>query len=329
MHSWCLAWHGGAMTYRRQQAWRDIQAFLPQEYRIPSDEEPAEEWWNHLGHRLHLDTYRNPEAPVRVILLHGVGTNGRQMSTILGRPLAQRGYETIAIDMPPYGVTQTCRRATVRYDDWVRIGSDLITRERMRDKRPIVLYGLSAGGMEAYHVAAMNRKVAGIVGMTFLDMQDPAVRLATAHDRLSGTFGAPLTRVVGRTPIKAAKVPMKLVSKMSALVNDPDALRVCLADKTSAGNAVTLAFLDSYLNYRPAVRPEDFDVCPILLTQPGADRWTPLELSRTFLDRITKVPVETVTLENAGHYPIEQPGLDQMVATIAAFCRRLSAAEAS
>ena len=313
-------------SYRKQQAWRDIQAFLPEDYRIPAGEEPTEEWWNHLGHRIHLDTYRNPDAAVRVILFHGVGTNGRQMSTILGRPLAQRGFETIAIDMPTFGVTQTCGRRIVRYDDWVRIGSDLITRERLTDKRPIVLYGLSAGGMETYHVASVNKKVAGIVGMTFLDMQDPQVRLETAHDWATGTFGATLMRGLGRSPVRAAKLPMKLVSKMSALVNDTDALRVCLADKTSAGNSATIAFLDSYLNYVPALAPEDFDVCPILLTQPAADRWTPLALSESFLKRVTKVPVETVLLQNASHYPIEQPGLDQMVATIAAFCERVGAA---
>lgn len=317
------------MNYRRQQAWRDIQAFLPEEYRIPAGEEPAEEWWNQLGHRIHLDTYRNPDAPVRVILFHGVGTNGRQMSTILGRPLAQRGFETIAIDMPTYGVTQVGGRGVVRYDDWVRIGCALITRERLTDKRPIVLYGLSAGGMETYHIAAANKKVAGIVGMTFLDMQDPQVRLATAHDRASGTFGSQAMRLLGATPARHAKVPMKLVSKMSALVNDPAALKVCLADKTSAGNSVSVAFLDSYLNYVPATQPEDFDVCPILLTQPGADRWTPVELSETFLKRVTKVPVDKVTLQNAGHYPLEQPGLDQMVASISAFCTRVGATSAT
>jgi alpha-beta hydrolase superfamily lysophospholipase len=317
------------MSYRDQQAWRDIQAFLPEEYRIPSGEEPAEEWWNHLGHRIHLDTYRNPEAPVRVILLHGVGTNGRQMSTILGRPLAQRGFETIAIDMPTYGVTQTCGRGVVRYDDWVRIGSDLITRERRKDKRPIVLYGLSAGGMETYHVAALNRKVAGIVGMTFLDMQDPQTRLETAHDWASGTFGSSLMRGLGATAARRIKVPMKLVSKMSALVNDPQALKVCLADKTSAGNSVSVAFLDSYLNYVPATQPEDFDICPILLTQPAADRWTPPHLAESFLNRISKVPVEKAMLANAGHYPLEQPGLDQMVATIAGFCERVGSANAA
>ncbi|MGN6721068.1 MAG: alpha/beta hydrolase [Marmoricola sp.] len=316
------------MGYRNQQAWRDIQAFLPEEYRIPPDEEPVEEWWNHLGHRIHLDTYRNPEAPVRVILLHGVGTNGRQMSTILGRPLAQRGFETIAIDMPTYGVTQVARNSLVRYEDWVRIGSDLITRERLHDKRPIVLYGLSAGGMETYHVASVNKKVAGIVGMTFLDMQDARTRLETAHDWAGGTPGAPVMRGLGRTPARRVKLPMKLVSKMSTLVNDPAALKVCLADRTSAGNSVSIAFLDSYLNYVPAMAPEDFDVCPILLTQPAADRWTPLHLAESFLKRVTKVPVETVMLQNAGHYPIEQPGLDQMVASIAAFCERVGATPA-
>lgn len=317
------------MSYRNQQAWRDIQGFLPEDYRIPLGEEPAEEWWNHLGHRIHLDTYRNPEAPVRVLLFHGVGTNGRQMSTILGRPLAQRGFETIAIDMPTFGVTQTCHRGVVRYDDWVRIGSDLITRERLTDKRPIVLYGLSAGGMETYHIASINRKVAGIVGMTFLDMKDPQVRLETAHDWASGTFGAGLMRTLSRSPVRGVKIPMKLVSKMTALVNDPRTLKVCLADKTSAGNSATVAFLDSYLNYVPAIAPEDFDVCPIMLTQPAADRWTRLGLSETFLKRVTRVPVEIVMLQNAGHYPIEQPGLDQMVASISAFCTRVGTASAT
>lgn len=307
------------MNYAEQSAWRAVQEFLPPSYRLTPDTEPAEEWWEHRGHRIHLDTYRNPEAPVKVILLHGVGTNGRQMSTILGRPLADRGFETIAIDMPGYGVTEVAPGALVTYDDWVRIGSDLVDAEFAKDDRPVVLYGLSAGGMETYHVASINRRVSGIVGMTFLDQQSAKVRRDTAFDPLTGSVGAPVMKALARTPLRAAKVPMKLVSKMRALVNDPAAKRACYADRTSAGNLVSLAFLDSYLNYRPAVAPEDFDTCPVLLTQPAADRWTPLELSTPFLDRITRVPVETVMLENAGHYPLEQPGLDTMVETIAAF----------
>lgn len=307
------------MNYAQQSAWRTIQEFLPEAYRLTPQTAPAEEWWEHRGHRIHLDAYRNPDAAVKVILLHGVGTNGRQMSTILGRPLAERGFETVAIDMPGYGVTEVAPGTPVTYDEWVRIGADLVDAELAKDDRPVVLYGLSAGGMETYHIASINPRVSGIVGMTFLDQQSPTVRRRTAFDPVTGTVGAPVMKALARTPLRTATVPMKLVSKMRALVNDPAAKRACYADRTSAGNSVTVAFLDSYLNFRPAVAPEDFDTCPVMLTQPAADRWTPLELSAPFLDRISRVPVTTVLLENAGHYPLERPGLDRMVETIAAF----------
>lgn len=308
------------MTYADQPEWQTIQQFLPEKFRLTPDTAPDEEWWEHRGHRIHLDTYRNPDAPLKVILFHGVGTNGRQMSTILGHPLARLGYETIAIDMPTYGVTEVAENSLVTYDDWVQIGSDLIEAERARDDRPIVLYGLSAGGMETYHVAAVNTHVAGIVGMTFLDQRVRRVRVETGFDPVSGFFGAGLMKALARTPLRRLRLPMRLVSKMRALVNDRAAAKACYADRTSAGNSATVAFLDSYLNYRPVTEPEDFDVCPVLLTQPAADRWTPLHLSEPFLSRISKVPVQKVMLDDAGHYPLEQPGLDQMVDAIAGFC---------
>lgn len=308
------------MTYAEQRDWQRIQECLPVEYQLTPETAPSEEWWNHRGHRIHLDTYRDPGAPLKVILLHGVGTNGRQMTTILGRPLASRGFETIAIDMPTYGITEVAAGATVTYDEWVQIASDLVDVERAKDDRPIVLYGLSAGGMETFHVASINHQVAGIVGMTFLDQQSLRVRTSTAFDPLTGAIGAPLMRLLAATPLRRLRVPMRWVSKMRTLVNNRAAKRIAYADRTSAGNSVSIAFLSSYLNYSPTVRPEDFDSCPVLLTQPAADRWTPLDLSEPFLTRIAKVPVTTVMLQNAGHYPLEQPGLDQMVEAIAAFC---------
>lgn len=312
------------MTYATQPIWREMQAFLPAEFRIEPGYEPAEEWWNWQGHKVHLDTYRNPQAGIKVILFHGVGTNGRQMSMVLGAPLARRGYETIAIDMPEYGMTQVAEGALVRYDDWVEAGSDLIDAERARDDRPIVLYGLSAGGMLTYHVAALDKKVRGIVGMTFLDNAAQQVRDETALNLLMSRLGGPMVHFGAATPLASIRMPMTMVSKMGALVNDPAALKVWLSDKRSAGNAMTLAFLSSYLAYRPVIQPEDFDVCPILLTQPAQDRWTPLHLSELFLKRVGKVPVSTVMLDRAGHYPLEQPGLSQMVDAIDGFCRKVA-----
>lgn len=312
------------MSYAAQPDWREMQAFLPQKFHIEPGQEPVEEWWQWRGHHIHLDTYRNPHASIKVILFHGVGTNGRQMSMVLGAPLAKRGYETIAIDMPEYGMTEVAKGALVRYDDWVQAGSDLIDAELAKDDRPIVLYGLSAGGMLTYHVAALNKKVKGIVGMTFLDNSSQQVRDETALNLFMSRVGGPMLRLGAATPLASMRMPMTLASKMHALVNDPAALKVWLSDKSSAGNANTLAFLSSYLAYRPVVNPEDFDICPILLTQPAQDQWTPLHLSEPFLRRIHKVPVRTVMLERAGHYPLEEPGLSQMVDAIDGFYQELT-----
>jgi len=313
------------MTYANQAVWRHMQQFLPPEFQWKAGQQPAEEWWNWNGHHVHLDTYRNPQAKVKVILFHGGGTNGRQMSMIRGEPLARRGYETIAVDMPEYGMTEVAKGALVRYDDWVRAGSDLIDAELARDNRPIVLYGLSAGGMLTYHVAAMNKKVKGIVGMTFLDQRVQQVRDETALSPFMSRVGGPMVDFTAKTPLKSMRMPMTVASKMSALVNSEDALKVWLSDKRSAGNAMTMAFLSSYMSYQPVTEPEDFNVCPILLTQPAADRWPPLHLSEPFLKRVRKVPVQVVMLENAGHYPLEQPGLSQMVDAIDAFYRDVAA----
>lgn len=307
--------------YRDQQTWRDLQRFLPAHLRLTDDTAPEEEFWTWRGHRVHLDRYRNPAAKAKVVLHHGVGTNGRQMSLILGAPLAKRGFETVALDNLGYGLTQVKPGTTPSYDDWVDMVADFLAYEQSRDDRPIVLYGLSAGGMLAYHVAAKapRNTLAGIVGMTFLDQRYQQVRDEASHDILTARLGTPLMGLLAKTPAASLKYPMSLASKMSALVNDPGAMKVFRKDRTSAANWASIRFLDRYLHYAPAVEPEDFDACPVLLTQPAEDRWTPHHLSLPLLSRITKVPVDTVMLDNAGHYPLEEPGLQQMQDAIADF----------
>jgi pimeloyl-ACP methyl ester carboxylesterase len=158
--------------------------------------------------------------------------------------------------------------------------------------------------------------------MTFLDQRNQTVRDDTAHDKLTSRLGVPLMQMLNRTPAARMRIPMTLASKMSALVNNREALKVMTADRTSGGNWVPLRFLVSYMNYVPVVEPEEFDGCPILLTQPAEDRWSPVELSQPVLSRVSRVPVQTVMLSNAGHYPLEEPGLTQMQDAIAEFVTR-------
>ena len=309
----------GGRTYHDQPNWRKIQSHLPARWQLTENALPDEEHWAWRGHLVHLDRYPRPDAPVKLVQLHGVGTNGRMMTTIVGAPLRDRGVEPIAIDLLGYGETVVASGHNPTYDDWIDQVVDFLAYERTRDPRPIVLYGLSAGGMLAYHAACVDRAVAGIVGMCFMDQRVAAVRRQTARFRLLGAHAPLLMRVAARAAGRV-RLPMALVSKMSALVNSDAALKDCLADPTSAGNAVSTRFLAAITNVTPAIEPEDFDVCPILLTQPTQDRWTPLETSTVFLDRIARVPVTKVLLDRAGHYPIEEPGLSQMHEAIARFC---------
>lgn len=307
------------MDYKRQQKWREIQNELPENYHFTTEFSPTEEWWEWRGHKIHLDCFRNPDARKKIIMLHGVGTNGRQMSMILGGPLAKNGYETIAIDMPTYGLSEVRKGCTVTYDDWIELGNDYINHELSKDPRPIFLYGLSAGGMETYDIAYKNGKVDGIIGMTFLDQPDKNVRNATARNWFMSRIAVPLLGLFDRIGFGRVKIKISIASKMYALCNNPAAMNAFMKDKTSAGNSCTVTFLNSYMHHRLLCAPEDFDICPILLTQPEKDRWTPLELSKPFLERIKKVKVKTVILPEGGHFPVEQPALTKMLEEIMAF----------
>lgn len=299
-------------TYENQNEWKKIMEKLPKEYHFNSKYKPTEEYWNYENHVIHLDTFRNPDAPAKIIAFHGVGTNGRQISMILGGPQFNNGYETIMIDMPTYGITEVNNRSTVTYDDWVKIGAALIEKELLNDKRPIFLYGLSAGGMETYHVASKNPKIKGIIGMTFLNQKNQLVRDKTTNNIIMSRLGVPMLKLLKKIGLGKVKMPMWLASKMSALVNDKETLKLFLKDKTSAGNWVSVNFLQSYMNYEMTIKPENFDIAPILLTQPSEDKWTPYELSKPVLDFIKKVPVIIKGLPNGSHYPIEKEALKVM-----------------
>ena len=315
-----------APLYRDQQAWQDLQEFLPERLRLDESTAPPEEIWRWRGHRIHLDRYTQPEASARVVLHHGVGTNGRQMSLILGAPLARRGYDVVSLDNLGFGMTEMRSGFTPSYSDWVELVVDFLSAEQARDPKPTVLYGLSAGGMLAFHVAAtaLAGVLHGIVGMTFLDQRCPEVLERTARSRATARVGAPIMAALARTPLGRLRYPMRLASKMSALANDRGAMEVLLGDPASAGNAMPLRCLADYLAYAPAIEPARFRACPVLPTQPAADRWSPRELSDPVVSRLDPALFEEVSLQGAGHLPLEDPGLRQLELAVAEFVDRVT-----
>lgn len=310
-------------SYAEQNAWKQLQTRLPDGYQLTAENSPQEYFWSWNNHQVHVDSYPRPQSTAKVILLHGVGTNGRQMSLILGHPLAQAGYETMTLDLPGYGLTQYPAKKDIRYEDWINLVSDFVDAEAQKDARPIFLYGLSAGGMLTLHVAMNNKNIKGIIGMTFLDQQDLHVKKGTMRFSPLSPVLLPSMNLTAKTPLGNIPVPMSWVSKMSKLSNDPEALKIMLQDKSSAGNAMSIKFLNSYMHYVPPYAISAFVQCPVLLTQPAEDRWTPLALSQNVMTRLT-VPHQTVMLPHGGHYPVEKPALDQLLSSSIAFIQQYS-----
>jgi alpha-beta hydrolase superfamily lysophospholipase len=274
-------------TYKNDDdTWKKIQAFLPEAMRFTETFKPKEDWFQWRNSNIHIDRFENPDAPFRVILHHGVGTNGRLLSLIAGGPLAKNGYDVASVDMPLYGMTENNEKI-ITYDDWVKISDLFIRSEIERDGKPVVLYGLSAGGMLCYHVACINDKIKGIIGMCFLNLQDPEVNRLISKVPLLDKILPPATHASAFFPgVRGIKLPMKWVSKMSSLMNNPEALKILLKDKYSAGASISFKFGSTFMSYRPEIPFDEFDRCPVLLTQPDDDRWTPIAASQKFMDQL-------------------------------------------
>ncbi|MFZ5645663.1 MAG: alpha/beta hydrolase [Bacillota bacterium] len=303
-------------SYEDVPIWDEIPKLLPEKNRINKINKPDEVFWNWGNSEIHLDYYKNTDSKVKVILLHGVGGNGRLLSFI-GVPLHKHGYEVIAPDLPGYGISKISE--VVSYQHWVQLVNDLIIFERQKDDRPVVLFGLSAGGMLAYHAACINKKVSGLIVTNILDQRVQEVRDGSAANKYISRIGVPVLTALSHINDRI-KLPMKAIANMNAIVNNDRLLKLLIKDKNSSGASVPLRFLISLINAAPAIEPESFTICPLLMVHPEKDRWTPLKLSKLFYDRL-KCQKHLVMLENAGHFPIENPGLEQLEQAVVSFLR--------
>ena len=64
-------------TYQNGQTWQKVREFLPRENRLNEKEMPLEERVEMGDTSIHIDHYVPQKAKAVVIILHGVGGNGR------------------------------------------------------------------------------------------------------------------------------------------------------------------------------------------------------------------------------------------------------------
>ena len=297
-----------SLTYNQDVGyWRRYLKFVPEEFRLRDEALPEEDYWDCNGWRVHLDRYVAPEAPAKLITVHGGGGYGR-IFFLSGIAARDGCAEVVAPDLPGYGLSHAPR--PYRYQDWVDVVAALIDSEIERDGRQVFLLGGSMGGLVAYSAAALRPQVSGVIATCLLDARRPNVRAAISRFRWLAPFSAVSLACMG-TIAPGLRVPMKWVGNMSAMSKAPELNALVWVDPRGGGNSVPMSFLRSFLSYAIPAEPEAFDACPVLVVHPEQDSWTAPGLTREFYDRLS-VPKTWVDLENAGHFPIEEPGIFQL-----------------
>lgn len=305
-------------TYADIDIWREYDRRLPAAFRL-ADEHPEEEIFRWRGLPVHVDRLPAPGAPLKLVLVHGIGGYGRIVLPF-GAPFLRTLCEVVSPDLPGYGLTPAPEDPLL-FSTWTSCMQSLIDAELERDGRRIVAFGLSLGGMVAYHTACIS-SVHGLIATAFIDMREPEVAAGVSRFPRLSRLILPLLEYLPDFLCRV-RIPSRLLSKMHAISNDPALSRLVSRDPYGGGNSLPLSFLRSIVTSEPSIFPERFERCPVLLVHPGADRMTDIRFSRRFYDRLA-APKCMRALDNAGHWPIEEPGATQMRESVGRFLERLA-----
>jgi alpha-beta hydrolase superfamily lysophospholipase len=276
--------------------------------------------WEWRDFSVHVEHVGDPDAPVRMLLVHGAGGNSAAMWPYAAQ-LAELGAYVTVPDLPGYGQTTSPHPGRIRYNDWRKVLVDLVSKEA--DHRPLVIMGASMGGMLAYDVAATTGLASHLVVTCLLDPRDPAVRRRlTWHPALARVAGPALKVAAG--PLANLRLPIRWIADMRHIANNRGLVAEVLADRQGGGGRVPLGWMRSFLESAPLLEPERFSETPVLMVHPGKDRWTPLAISQPFFERIA-AGKSLVVLDNCGHFPAEEPGVTQMLEAVQHIVDRLKA----
>jgi len=284
--------------------WKKYLSFLPKKYQ-DSYEIPDETYWKWHKEEIHIDFKFKASNKATVILMHGAGGNGR-ICSILGSFLTKHQINYYAPDNLGYGLTKISNKK-FEYEDWVNMMSDFTKHIIKKDKNPVILIGMSIGGMLAYQVAAKIKDVSGLIVTTLVDPRDKESMIAMAKNKFLATTGLSLGNMfkVVADPIW---LPIKWLCKIKLMSRDSLFSKVFIKDKHAGGVRISWRFLRTFSSFNPSKEFQDFDSCPVLLVHPEKDEWTPFELSKKVFNQL-KVEKEFHLLKECGHAPIEEPGV--------------------
>lgn len=285
---------------------------MPAERRPQAATAFTSKYWHWRGHRIHIARRANPAAPVRLVVCHGAGGYSDALWPICAQ-ISPESCDLLLPDLPLYGYSTTVSPQKVRYDDWIECLRAFI--EETDDGRPVILWGFSIGGMLAHEVACHAPFVNEVIATCLVDPRSLRARLHIGRWGM-GLLGTPFLGLGKRFPLANLMIPMSLVANMARMSRDKALSVLCAQDPRGGGAAIPLGFLATFLSYRHSLCRNEREACVYTtLLHPAKDAWTPASLSIETLRQVA-APGYVIMLEECGHFPVEEPGLTQLIKAV-------------
>lgn len=297
-------------NYDDNPSWHRYRDILQNSFNLTLAHQPVETWREIRGHHVHIDNWQ-PDGPAKgtVILVHGGGGHGRILAP-LGDRAASLGWQALAPDLPGYGLTKPASNFNWDYAEWPAVVAELANTSNA----PVVLFGLSVGGLTAALAAQASSNVAGVIVTTLLDMGKPSVFVRAARWRWLGVVSLAGFRLIPWLTDRIA-LPLRLAAPMNKMSSDEDMSHYFARDPLLGGMRVPSRFFRTMHSLKLATIKTG---CPLLLAHPGADAWTPTALSRSTYE-LVQGSKQFRELTNGSHLPLESPAKQELYNEVSVF----------
>lgn len=303
-------------SYRASPSWTTYRTILAEDFGLSLTHEPVESLRLVRGHKIHVDEWPSPgESKGTLVLVHGAGGNGRILAPI-AEPVAQSGWRVIAPDLPGYGLTEPAPSYNGDYSEWPKVVSEIAAAE----PGPVVLMGLSMGGLTALLAAQGSKNVSALIVTTLLDLSDPEVFVRAARWRWLGRLSL-LTMTLAPWLFDRVVMPLSLATPLEKMSSSKCMQTYFQKDRLIGGNWKAARFFRSI--HQHPVHSWSLH-CPLLLAHPGADAWTPTAMSLGVYEKVIG-PKRFVEVSNGSHLPAEQPAASELLDAINAFLEDVAA----
>lgn len=297
-------------SFRSNPSWNNYRTILVEEFGIALMEEPRESSREVRGHQIRIDEW--PASGLvkgTLVLVHGGGGNGRILAPF-AEPIAKQGWKVLAPDLPGYGLTQSARGYRGEYSEWPAVIAEIADNE----PGPVVLMGLSMGGMTAFLAGQSSRRVRGVIVTTLLDFSNADVFVRAARWKWLGRLSL-VSMAVAPWLFDRIFMPLSLAAPLAAMSSNERMKDYFRHDPLIGARWKAARFFRMVHQHR--VQSWALQ-CPLLLAHPGADDWTPTAMSLPIYDRII-AEKRFIELSNGSHLPAEQPAYTELFLAMSTF----------